>query len=106
MAAAPTVTEITYAAVVGMPVPRIDTTRKIRIMATIRTPCAACTTTPPNASAAPVRVSTPTIIPEPASATAMVPALNAASTSASQHLTGVIQVRRSRKDRAKVVTMV
>ena len=53
-----------------------------------------------------MRVSTPTIIPEPASATAMVPALNAASTSASQHLTGVIQVRRSRKDRAKVVTMV
>jgi hypothetical protein len=106
MAAAPTVTEITYAAVVGMPVPRTETTRKMRIMATIRTPWAAWTTTPPNARAAPVRVRTPTIIPEPASATAMVPALNAASTRASQHFLGVIQVSRSRNDRANVARMV
>ena len=62
-------------------------------MATIRMPRASCTTVPPKASAAPVRVSTPTIMPEPASATAMVAALKAASTSASQHLRGVIQVR-------------
>src|SRR4029450_3970570 len=106
MAAAPTVTEMTYAAVVGMPVPSTDTTTNTSSIAMKSTPPAACTTTPLNASAAPVRVSTPTITPEPASATAIVAAENDASVRASQHRLGVIQVRRSRNDRTNVTTMV
>ena len=75
-------------------------------IATSRMPPAIWTTTPPKASAAPVRVSTPTIMPEPASATAMVAAENEASVSASQHRRGVIHVCRSRKESAKVTTIV
>ena len=45
-------------------------------------------------------VSTPTIMPEPARATAMVAAENEASVRASQHRQGVIHVFRSRKDSA------
>ena len=62
-------------------------------------------TAPPNASADPVRVSTPTIIPEPANATAIVAALDAPSTRASRHRAGVIHVCLLRKDRTKVITM-